>query len=167
MKRVMWGSMVTGFVLTVTLGAQAPAPGQGRAAGPPPAPPANLQVLPKDFTRQQVVQVMAQFNQALGVQCGYCHQFTAPGDPTNDMASDAKPQKNAARAMMRMVQAINPQVQAAVNKTADNATRVGCIMCHRGEATPKVPPPAPPPGAPGAAPPAGGAAPPAAPGAAR
>jgi len=151
MTRVVWGAIAMGFMLAAALSAQAPAP-QGRAAGPPPAPPTNLQVLPKDFSRQQVVQVMQQFNQGLGVQCGYCHQFIGPGDPMNDMASDAKPQKTAARAMMRMVQAINAQVPQAVNKPADQATRVGCMMCHRGAAIPVVPPPAPPPGAPGAAP---------------
>jgi hypothetical protein len=154
-----------GFVLTTVLGAQAPPPGQGRAGGPPP-PLTNLQVMPKDIARPQLLQTMQAFNQALGVQCSHCHQFIGPGDPMNDMASDVKPQKNAARAMMRMVAAINPQVATAVNKTPESATRVGCMMCHRGEAIPKVPPPAPPPGAPGAAPPAGGApagAPPAAP----
>jgi hypothetical protein len=155
--------MAVGFALTAALSAQAPAPGQGRAGGPPP-PPTNLQVLPKDIPRPQLLQTMQAFNQALGVQCGYCHQFNGPGDPMNDMASDVKPQKNAARAMLRMVAAINPQVQAAVSKTPETATRVGCIMCHRGEAIPKVPPPPAPPGAPGAAPGgAPGGAPPAAP----
>ena len=164
--------------------AQAPAPGQrgqggpgGRGAAAP--PPTNLQVLPKDVPRQQLLQTMQAFTQALGVQCGYCHVFNGPNDPANDMASDMKPQKNVARAMMRMVADINPIVQkAAAPKAADQVTPVGCMTCHRGAAIPMVPPPAAPgrgpggpggPGAPGApaapgAPGAPGATPPAPPG---
>src|SRR6188768_3464076 len=142
MKRLLCG-VATGLLVTATLSAQAPAPGQGRAGGAPQAPPANLQVLPKDIPRPQLLQTMQAFNQALGVQCSHCHQFIGPGDPMNDMASDVKPQKNAARAMMRMAAAINPQVQQAVTKTAETATRVGCWTCHRGQAIPETPPPLP------------------------
>jgi len=164
MKRVVYATVAMGFVLAAALSAQAPAPGQGRAGGAPQAPPANLQVLPKDIPRPQLLQTMQAFNQALGVQCGHCHQFTAAGDPMNDMASDVKPQKNAARAMLRMVAAVNPQVQQAVSKTADTAVRVGCWTCHRGQAIPEAPPPLPAPaprgggpgGPPAGAPPAPG-----------
>ena len=155
--RVLCG-VATGLVLTATLGAQAPPAGQGRAGGAPAPPPANLQVLPKDIPRPQLLQLMQAFDQALGVTCSHCHQFIGPGDPMNDLASDVKPQKNAARAMLRMVAAVNPQVQQAVNKTADTASRVGCWTCHRGQVTPDAPPALPTP-APrgGGAPPAGGA----------
>ena len=157
MKRVVYATVAMGLVLTATLGAQAPA-GQGRAGGAPPAPPTNLQVLPKDIPRPQLLQAMQAFNQALGVQCSHCHQFIGPGDPMNDMAADVKPQKNAARAMMRMAAAINPQVQQAVSKTAETATRVGCWTCHRGQAIPETPPALPAaPARGGGAPPAGGA----------
>ena len=161
--RVLYGVVATALVLTASVAAQAPPQGQGRAGGGAPAPPpANLQVLPKDIPRPQLLQTMQAFNQALGVQCGHCHQFIGPGDPMNDMAADVKPQKNAARAMLRMVQAINPQVASGVNKTAETAVRVGCWTCHRGQAIPETPPAlptpagrgAPPAGAPGAAPPA-------------
>src|SRR5579862_3494160 len=53
----------------------APAGGGQRAASPPPEPPKNLQVLPKDIPRAQLVQRMQAMSQALGVQCGYCHVF--------------------------------------------------------------------------------------------
>jgi hypothetical protein len=153
--------------------AQAPAqgqPGQGQPAqgaggrGAPQPPPQNLQVLPKDMARQQVVQIMQAINAALGVTCAHCHIFNGPNDPMNDFASDAKPQKNMARAMMRMTQGLGPQIAQAVNKPADQALRAGCAMCHRGAAIPVVAP-----GTPGAPPPpaapAGGAPP--APGAGR
>ena len=157
MKRLLCGAVTMGWMLTAALGAQAPAAGQGRAGGAP-LPPANLQVLPKDIPRPQLLQTMQAFNQALGVQCSHCHQFVGPGDPMNDMAADVKPQKNAARAMMRMVAVVNPQVATGVNKTPETATRVGCWTCHRGQAIPETPPalpaPAPRGGGPGGAPPA-------------
>ena len=159
MMRVLFGVVATGLMLTASLGAQAPPGGQGRAGGGAPVePPKNLQVLPKDIPRPQLLQTMQAFNQALGVQCNHCHQFIGPGDPMNDMAADVKPQKNAARAMLRMVAAINPQVQQGVSKTADTAVRVGCWTCHRGQAIPEAPPALP---ARGGGPPPGGAAPPA------
>jgi tetratricopeptide (TPR) repeat protein len=42
-------------------------------------PPKNLQVLPKDMPRQQVVAIMNGFTQALGVNCAHCHTEAAPG----------------------------------------------------------------------------------------
>jgi Photosynthetic reaction centre cytochrome C subunit len=54
-----------------------------------------------------------------------------------NFASDDKPQKKAAREMMLMVRDINPKVAAAVGKSAEAATRVGCVTCHRGVAIPK------------------------------
>lgn len=147
--------VMTVVALAASVGAQAQdqgrAGGQGRQGGAPQPPPTNLQVLPKDWTRQQVVQVMQQFNQALGVQCAHCHVFNGPGDPMNDFATDVKATKNMARAMMRMTASLQPLVQQAVNKSPETATRVSCAMCHRGAATPVVPPP------PAPAAPAGGA----------
>ena len=49
------------------------AQGQGRGA-----PPQNLKVLPKNWTRVQVMSLMRTFTAALGVQCGHCHAGTAP-----------------------------------------------------------------------------------------
>ncbi len=48
------------------------------------------------------------------------------GPPPFNFASDDKPQKKAAREMMLMVRDINPKVAAAVGKSAEAATRVGC-----------------------------------------
>lgn len=153
MNRCSMGTAALIVVLAGAVGsAQAPAPpAQGRGGAPQPAP-ANLQVLPKDWSRQQVVQVMQVFNAALGVQCAHCHVFVAPNDPMNDFASDAKPQKNIARQMMLMVRQINPMIQKAVApKAADQVSQVNCAMCHRGVPVPSIPAP----GAPGV----GGAAP--------
>ena len=122
--------------------AQAPAGGGQRAGGAPPPPPKNLQVLPKDTPAPQVVALMRTFNTALGVQCGYCHVFVAPGDPTNDLASDAKTPKLVARVMMQMVSDINAKLATNIKKPADQITKVECATCHRGAAIPALPPPA-------------------------
>jgi len=99
----------------------------------------NLQVFPKDVMPQQLVQTMQAFNTALGVMCDHCHMDFGRGNPMTDMASDMKPQKNIARAMMRMTQGVNQQVQAAVTqKPQDQVTRVQCATCHRGQAIPQV-----------------------------
>jgi Photosynthetic reaction centre cytochrome C subunit len=144
------------LVLTSSLAAaQAPAGGGQRAGGAPPALPKNLQVLPKDTPAPQVVALMRTFNTALGVQCGYCHMFVAPGDPTNDMAADTKTPKLVARVMMQMVSDVNAKLAANIKKPADQIAKVECATCHRGAAIPVLPPPA-------AAAPAGAGAPPAA-----
>jgi hypothetical protein len=137
--------------------AQAPAGGGGqRAGGTPPPPPKNLQVLPKDTPTPQVVALMRTFNAALGVQCGYCHMYVAPGDPKNDMAADTKPTKLVARVMMQMTADVNAKLAANIKKPAEQITKVECATCHRGAAIPALPPAAAPAGgAPGAPPPAG------------
>jgi len=152
---------------SLAVAAQAPQGAPPAGGGAPQPPPQNLQVLPKDMPRAQVVQIMQNFNAALGVTCNHCHVFNGPGDPMNDFAGDTKPTKTVARAMMRMVREINPTVQKAVpTKATDQVAAVGCATCHRGKAIPVVEagsPGAPPPprgAGPGAAPPAGGAPPP-------
>ena len=130
---------------------QAPAPaGGGQRAGGPPAPMKNLQVLPKDMPQPQVVTIMRAFNAALGVECGHCHIWTKPGDPSNDMAADTKIEKTVAREMMRMTGEINTKLAAAIKKPADQIARVECATCHRGAAIPVTPPPPPAPARAGA-----------------
>jgi hypothetical protein len=133
-------------VLTASIAAaQAPAPAAGQRAGGPPAPMKNLQVLPKDMPQPQVVTIMRAFNAALGVQCGHCHVWTKPGDPSNDMAADTKVEKTVARVMMQMTGDINTRLAANIKKSADQIAKVECATCHRGEAIPVTPPPPPPP----------------------
>jgi hypothetical protein len=108
------------------------------------APPTNLQVLPKDMTRQQVVAIMQQFNMALGVGCNHCHEEqagAAPGAngqiPINP-PSDAKQEKKTARVMLKMVSDINMKLGSELGKPAANVTQVTCATCHRGSAVPKL-----------------------------
>jgi tetratricopeptide (TPR) repeat protein len=93
-------------------------------------------VLPKDMPREQLIQTMQAFSQALGVQCNYCHVQEGRGG-RNDMASDEKPTKKAARGMLLLARDINEKLPPAVGKRADGTTRVGCMTCHRGVAIPK------------------------------
>ena len=150
MIRFRFGVAALGVVALASsmMAAQAPAEGQApgggqRAAGPPPAPPKNLQVLPKDMPAGQVVTIMRGFTTALGVQCGYCHVFEGAGNPANDMAADTKAPKLVARVMMQMANEINQKLAANIKKPADQLTVVGCMTCHRGQAIPTIPPPAP------------------------
>jgi tetratricopeptide (TPR) repeat protein len=129
---------VAGLLLTASLGsAQAPAAPAGggqRTGGPPPI--TNLQILPKDSSREQVLTTMAAFTAALGVQCNYCHVQEGRGG-RNDMAADDKPTKKAARGMMLLAREINAKLPEAVGKDAAGTTRVGCATCHRGIPIPK------------------------------
>lgn len=117
-------------IVAVTLAAW-PALGQAPAQ----EAPKNLQVLPKDWTRAQVVAVMQNFNAALGVGCDHCHVMPQGAPP--DFASDDKAEKAAARAMMKFTGELNTNLVAALERPAADVTRVGCITCHRGVPLPK------------------------------
>jgi hypothetical protein len=108
----------------------------GTAQAAPPPPLTNLQIIPKDTPRPQVLATMQAFTQSLGVQCNYCHVFEGRGG-RNDMASDEKPAKKAARGMMLLAREINTKLPEAVGKSAEATTRVGCATCHRGVPIPK------------------------------
>jgi hypothetical protein len=117
-------------------------------SAPPPAAESefkNLQVLPKNIEREQLLTVMKSFTAGLGVRCNFCHVVTAT-DPKEvlDFPSDAKEEKRVARVMMQMVNDINgkhmPRV-AQVEGEAE-APRVVCWTCHRGNPEPAEPAPA-------------------------
>ena len=121
--------------------AQPPAPagqagGGQRGAGNPPPAPTNLQILPKDIPRDQLLQTMQAFTQSLGVQCNYCHVQEGRGG-RNDMASDEKQTKKTARQMLVFARELNDKLPAVVGKAAADTTRVGCSTCHRGVPIPK------------------------------
>ena len=98
----------------------------------------NLQFFPQDITRPQLVQRMREFSFALDVRCQYCH---AGGDGISFdgvvFASDDKPAKVKARAMLRMVDELNNTLLARVPSRAEPRVVVGCATCHRGLALPK------------------------------
>jgi hypothetical protein len=124
---------------------------QGRGGGGG-EPPKNLQVLPKDWTRPQVLGVMRQFTAALGVNCQHCHAEAANqpapdpaaagrggrgGGPQLDYALDDKETKKIAREMMKMVADINGKYLPATGRTFTDFNRVSCETCHHGLARPR------------------------------
>src|SRR6478672_3082440 len=131
MKRLtfLYGSLAT-LLLSASLAAQAPAP----------APAKNLQVLPKEWSTQQVLPVMREIAAALGTECGHCHVWTGAGAPGNDFPADVKPEKAKARVMLKMVMDINNTIGtefAKLGKPANQQVKVECVTCHRGQVIPK------------------------------
>jgi hypothetical protein len=120
---------------TASVVATGQTPGAGRGAAPAQEPPKNLQVLPKDMPRPQVIAVMQAFTAGLGVGCTHCHVEVPGAQP--DFASDDKPEKKTGRVMMRMTTELNAKLVAELGKPAAELTRVGCITCHRGMPQPK------------------------------
>jgi Photosynthetic reaction centre cytochrome C subunit len=117
--------------------AAAPSSPQSRPHRPRPKP-TNLQVLPKDYTGDQVVDIMHKFEAQLGVDCDYCHAKNPTPSPTTghlDFASDANPMKDRARVMMHMSEEINQRFLTQL-KTPPAAQQVSCGTCHRGNAKP-------------------------------
>jgi predicted negative regulator of RcsB-dependent stress response len=111
----------------------------GRQAPPqPPWKPKNLRYFPQEITREALVLRMREFSFALGVRCQYCH---AGGDGVSldgvDFASDDKPAKVKARAMLKMADAINTTLLAEVPSRAEPRVEVTCATCHRGLPLPK------------------------------
>lgn len=104
------------------------------------APPKNLQVLPKDLSRQEVTARMRIVAASLGVRCEFCHvSATGPdGREQNDFAADDKDTKKTARAMMRMVNDINDKYLIGdMARTLTERHRVTCETCHHGLAKPR------------------------------
>lgn len=99
----------------------------------------NLQVLPSDIPRSELVGLMRSFSFALGARCSKCHAVTdALGDPSDDFTSDVKPAKNQARAMLRMVNDINEEFLAALPARREPHVTVTCMTCHRGVSRPEA-----------------------------
>lgn len=98
----------------------------------------NLKVLPKNIDEHALDDIMVkECGESLGVQCNYCHVQ----DKTTqkyDYASDAIPEKDTARAMMRMTIELNKKYFFKTNPMiGDKVSVVTCYTCHRGNAVPK------------------------------
>ncbi len=109
-----------------------------------------------DLPVSQFIPVMNYFASSLGRRCNFCH---VNNNGQWDYASDAKPEKNSAREMIKLV--------LDTNKTFFKGnTEVSCYVCHRGRSNPlNVPPlplptPVPPPAGAGGGPGGGGQQPP-------
>lgn len=98
----------------------------------------NLKILPKDITKAELDTTMRRFRTALGVRCNFCHAQSAANPQQMDFASDAKPQKETARKMIRMVMAINKKYFHEKGDLKNlSAMDVTCKTCHNGKEKPE------------------------------
>jgi hypothetical protein len=112
----------------------------------------NLKVFPKNIPYRVLDHQMDIWADALGVRCNFCH---ARNDQTGkmDFASDAKPEKTAARQMYKMMEKINKKYFGAKKDSLGMMmiTGVNCNTCHHGASHPEIKeteghrPPGPPP----------------------
>jgi hypothetical protein len=89
----------------------------------------NVEVLTENVSAANLVQAMNFYGSALGVSCSHCHVI-------GDFASDEKPKKSVARAMMRMNGVINGQLLKNISGLRSANPSVNCITCHRGQVVP-------------------------------
>lgn len=108
-------------------------------APPPAADEGNLKVLPSNITEKELDSIMDHFKLSLGVRCGFCHAMdpdTSRGKHL-DFASDAKPEKERAREMLKMTAYLNTTFFNPEHSTRPDTLRtVMCFTCHRGTTTP-------------------------------
>ncbi|HEV3326792.1 MAG TPA: c-type cytochrome [Puia sp.] len=131
MKRKKQFTVLVGLAAAVVIGS---------AASPAKAPMGqyeNLKVLPKDISSKDLQGIMTDdFEDGLGVSCGFCHA-SAKGGHGLDFASDAKPEKEIARAMMRMTIGLNKKYFKVKHPViGSSALTVTCATCHKGEPFP-------------------------------
>jgi photosynthetic reaction center cytochrome c subunit len=111
----------------VSQAAPAPLPAEtdGGGTGPATSVYKNVQVL-TDVNADEFMRLQHAITQWVSPQqgCGFCHTGT-------DYASDAKPEKQVARLMLRMVRHVNAD-------WADHVSPAGvtCYTCHRGQPVP-------------------------------
>jgi hypothetical protein len=98
----------------------------------------NLQVLPKDIAQRPLVDTMRRFVFALDVRCEFCHVGEGNDLSKFDFASDAKPTKVTARAMLKMLASINTQL-APIGEPS-TLPKATCFTCHRGARKPLTAP---------------------------
>jgi hypothetical protein len=124
--------VITGLSATVLVAVAAIKPG-----GPPDIKYKNLKVLPKNISSKKLSEIMVdEFPDDLGVSCNFCH---AENKDTHkpDYASDEKPEKQIARAMMRMTIGINKKnFNLKHPMIGDSTLAITCNTCHHGNPHP-------------------------------
>lgn len=115
----------------------------------------NLQILPKDISKDGLDSVMHHFTASLGVKCNYCHVRNEEARKM-DFAKDDKPEKQIARKMMMMTIDINKNHFQQIEESMDSGKMemptdtaavsymlkyVTCYTCHHGDPHPENKPP--------------------------
>jgi hypothetical protein len=97
----------------------------------------NLKILPKNISSKSLNQIMVdEFSDGLGISCMFCH---AENKETHkiDYASDANPQKDMARKMMKLTLKINKHFFEVKHPSIGSSVMiVKCVSCHHGVAFP-------------------------------
>jgi len=94
----------------------------------------NLQILPKDISKDSLDKIMDGFKAALGVRCNFCHAFN---NGKMDFASDEKEEKGVARYMLKMTAGINATYfNFEKSSRPDTISVVKCVTCHHGSPHP-------------------------------
>jgi len=99
--------------------------------------PQNLEYYPTSITRGEIIAEMRHFTFALGVRCEHCHERNENGRGF-DFASDGNPNKEKARVMLFMTDAINSQFLPDLSDRDDPPVEVTCKTCHRGTLKPRL-----------------------------
>ena len=99
--------------------------------------PQNLEYYPTNITRGEIIAEMRHFTFALGVRCEHCHERNANGRGF-DFASDSNPNKEKARVMLFMTDAINSQFLPELADRDTPPVEVTCKTCHRGTQQPRL-----------------------------
>ena len=104
----------------------------------------NLQVLPKDISKDELGDIMLDILRGLGLPrrsgqgCLHCHvgSLDVPRSQWN-YASDEKPAKQQARAMLRMTREINEKHLPSLAPRPGAVSSVSCHTCHTGRLNPQ------------------------------
>ena len=97
----------------------------------------NLKVLPKNISSKDLQKIMVDdFEDGLGVACNFCHAANKTNGQL-DFASDAKPEKEIARQMMRTTIGINKKYFKVKHPMiGTEALVITCNTCHNGVSFP-------------------------------
>lgn len=125
------------FTVVVLLGAMVVIASAFSSAKDPAPLYTNLKVLPKNISSKELQGLMVDdFQDALGVTCDFCHASATDGHGL-DFASDAKPEKEIARTMMRTTLGINKKYFKVKHPVLGSASMiVTCNTCHKGQPFP-------------------------------
>ncbi|MEO6452530.1 MAG: c-type cytochrome [Ginsengibacter sp.] len=101
----------------------------------------NLKILKKNITKKELDSVMHFFSVSVGEKCGFCHVRNEAAK-SMDFASDANPNKNVARYMMRMTAKLNKKYFKNMEKDSESKgstiASVTCYTCHHGVGHPAI-----------------------------
>ena len=89
----------------------------------------NLQILPKDITKEDLKKTMDGFTEQLGVKCTFCHI-------PDQYEKDERPHKADARRMLKMVSDLKTKKTDYFGPRAKEGV-ITCGLCHRGKAEPE------------------------------